>query len=249
MGLNRLRDEFDIQPLAVYTGDFLPLCKRYDVIGYEHENLPVGAKWNAGLREALKHDWDYLMTMGSDDLMSNELFRQFEFHDEAFGITQCGGLDVRTGEKRIFTNTYVIGLGRCIRRDVIERFADMVTVRFRVAASGPEFKCSPRRDVVMTRHYAERLGSIASIIGSEQCVPKLWKDELNHGLDFSSEVLLVTNGIKQTKVLTNSILAVDLKSDVNIWPIDEYNPGTFDLDWLSQKESDAIRQLKQTDSN
>jgi len=119
MGLNRLRSEFNIQPLAVYTGDFAPLCKRYDVIGLEYKNQPLGEKFNAGLREALKRKWDYLMTIGSDDLIANELLRMYHWDSEAFGITRCGMLDLRTGRKKVFNNSYPIGLGRCVRRDVL----------------------------------------------------------------------------------------------------------------------------------
>ena len=248
-GLNRLREEFDIQPLAVYTGDFAELCKRYDVIGLEFKNEPLGEKWNAGLTEALKHKWDYLMTIGSDDLLANELLRQYSWTEESFGITECGVLDLRTGEKRIFKNNYVLGVGRCIRRDVIDGLEDMVTIRYRKSAVGLDFKCTARHEVVMARKFAERLSGVADIIHEHSLDIKLWPDNFNRGLDHASECLLLRNGIRQTKVLTTSILAVDLKSDVNIWPIEQYERGTFELNWISQGEQDAIRQFTEVHKN
>jgi hypothetical protein len=248
MGLERLRGEFDITPLAVYTGDFKPLLKKYDVIGVEHANLPLGKKWNAGLTEALKLPWDYLMTMGSDDLIANELLRLYKWEDEAFGLTRCGILDVRTGEKRIFNNVYPIGLARCIRRDVVERLGDMVTIRYKVSAVGTDFTCTARREVTMTRNNACKLHRVADIIQEHSPEQKLWPDSLNRGLDHGSEMILHKNGIRQTKVLTDSILAVDLKSETNIWPIETYDKEDFEMGFISEGERDAIRRLEQTDS-
>jgi len=249
MGLNRLRDEFNIQPLAVYTGDFASLCKRYDVIGREYENLPLGRKWNAGLTEALKLKWDYLMTIGSDDLIANELLRTYTWTDESFGITRCGVMDLRTQEKRIFSNGYPIGLGRCIRRDVIDRLEDMVTIRYKRSASGDDFTIVARREVMMCRKFANQRSEVAEIVQEHNLPIKLWPDNFNRGLDHGSDCLLLRNGIRQTKILTNSILAVDLKTDTNIWPIETYDRGDFELTWLSEGEHNAIRRITESYTN
>lgn len=241
MGLDRLRGEFDMDVIAMYSGEFEALCRKHDVLGVKYQNLPLSDKWNAGIRHALTLKWDYLMTLGSDNLLANELLRLYEWQDEAFGITEIGGLDVRTGEKRIFRNGYVIGAGRCIRRDVVERFADMVTVKFKESGVGDD--CwSAKHTRKVTRYYAKQLP--CDIIEEHSEGSKLWADGINQGLDFSSEVMMVTNGIRQKKVLTKSVLAVDLKSETNIWPIESYEKGDFELPWISQDEHDAIRRLK-----
>jgi hypothetical protein len=79
---------------------------------------------------------------------------------------------------------------------------------------------------------------------------RLWPDNIDRGLDFSSEVYLNRNGITVKKILTDSILAVDLKSDVNIWSFDtNYDAGEFELDWISTKEKNAIRRFKTPDND
>jgi len=233
--------------LAVHSGDDA-LCKKYDVIGYKHRNLPLGEKWNAGLRRALKLKWDYLLTIGSDDLISNELLRGYPWGEEAFGLNRCGIMDVRTGEKAIFENSYAIGCGRAIRRDVIERMADRVIIKYRDAQSGPYGSPVPGKEITITRHFWQRLTG-TELIREVHEKPRLWGDDLNCGLDYSSDCLLNANGVIQKIHLSDKILALDLKSDVNIWPFTHYEKKDFTIDWLSKEEEDAIRRFRQADND
>ncbi|MDE1971409.1 MAG: hypothetical protein KGI50_07590, partial [Patescibacteria group bacterium] len=52
----------------------IPLCKTYGIDFVEHENEPLGKKKNFGLDEAMKREWDYLIELGSDDLILNDIF-------------------------------------------------------------------------------------------------------------------------------------------------------------------------------
>lgn len=246
-GLCRNREEFNIRVLAVHSGGFGDLCREYDVIPFEHRNLPLGEKWNAGLREALKYKWDYLLTIGSDDLLSNELLRMYSWQDEAAGINRCGILDVATERKAIFENSYVIGCGRIIRRDVIERMGDMVTVKYRECLVGPNFSTIPGKEVTISRHFWSRVKGVTDLVNEKRGVPELWMNDINHGLDYSSDCLLAANGVLQKTYLSDKILALDLKSDTNIWPFDHYTEKEFEIDWLSNEEEDAIRRLRSAD--
>lgn len=72
MGIDRLRGEegFKIEALAVISeNSMIPLCEKYGVHYVMAENKPVGRKKNIGLQEAKKFDFDYLMELGSDDLV------------------------------------------------------------------------------------------------------------------------------------------------------------------------------------
>jgi hypothetical protein len=229
--------------LAVHSGGFEDLCRLYDVIAVEHRNLPLGEKWNFGLKEALKYKWDYLLTLGSDDLLSGELLRTYTFEDEAAGLNRCGILDTLTGETAIFDNSYAIGCGRVIRRDVIERMGDMVTVKYRDCHVGPFGVITPGKKITISRHFLNRIGQ-AEIISEEKTTPKLWGDDLNQGLDYSSDCLLTANGVIQKIYPSDKILALDLKSGVNIWPFEHYTKKDFTIDWLSKEEEDAIRRLR-----
>src|SRR5690348_6599448 len=76
VGLNRLKTHpcFDIDILAVISEEsMIPLCEKYGVKWVMSENRPLGRKKNNGLQEARKFEFDYLMEIGSDDLVLNEL--------------------------------------------------------------------------------------------------------------------------------------------------------------------------------
>lgn len=245
LGLRRLRKRYDIQPLAVYTGDFADLCRKYDVIGVEYQNEPLGEKWNAGLTAALRYEWDYLMTIGSDDLISEELMELYGWTEEAFGINRCYVYDLPTGRSAIFENTYPIGLARCIRRDVVEDLAYKVQVRFTQSVSGPDGSFAVRRESYVGRALAERMRFVTEVIGTHEEPPRLWKDSLNRGLDYSSDLILRNHGVNQTLYESDKPMATDLKSSVNIWPFEHYREVTEDaLYFISNEERDAIRRLR-----
>jgi hypothetical protein len=246
-GLCRLREEIDLTALAVHSGGYEDLCQKYDVIPVEHRNLPLGEKWNFGLMEALKYDWDYLLTLGSDDLLSGELLKLYTWQDEAAGINRCGIFDTLTGKTAIFENSYAIGCGRVIRRDVIERMGDMVTVKYRDCHVGAFGTIIPGKQITISRYFMDRIQGQMQIISEQKTTPKLWGDDLNQGLDFSSDCLLNANGVIQKIYLSDKILALDLKSGVNIWPFDHYTRKEFTIDWLSKDEEDAIRRLRPED--
>ena len=248
-GLNRLRQEFDITVLGVHSGGFPELCRGYDVIPYEYKNLPLGEKWNAGLREALRYDWDYLLTIGSDDLLSNELLRLYTWSEEAFGINRCGVIDLTTGRQAIFENNYVIGAGRVIRRDVIERMGDQVVVKYNECQSGPNGVTVPGKEITISRHFWDRVRGSTTLVREIRGEPRLWANDLNQSLDYSSDCLLNANGVIQKIYLSDKILAIDLKSDINIWPFDHFTQKEFTVDWLSKEEEDAIREFRSSNTD
>src|SRR5690348_12187746 len=67
---------FDIDIFAVVSGvDSEAVCRSYGINHLEHENQPLGKKWNAGMQKLLSEnvEFDYAMIMGDDDIMSNAL--------------------------------------------------------------------------------------------------------------------------------------------------------------------------------
>jgi len=71
-GLRRLQDKFDIVPLIVGSEGEASrsLCSGFWYI--EHDNKPLGLKYNAGMLAAQKLNPDYVMGMGSDDFISDD---------------------------------------------------------------------------------------------------------------------------------------------------------------------------------
>jgi hypothetical protein len=109
MGLNRLKKsgKFEVQFLAVISEEsMIPLCEKYGVEWVMHENLPLGRKKNFGLREALKRDFDYLVELGSDDLIKDELLELYRPHFEKrvsmIGMTSFAFIDSKTGRSKLY---------------------------------------------------------------------------------------------------------------------------------------------------
>src|SRR5688572_25004201 len=103
MGLNRLRQhpDFDIQVLAVASEpEMLPLCEKYNVHVVTHTNLPLGKKKNFGLQAARSFKFDYLLEIGSDTLVLNELLDKYKKDfigvHHFFGIGDCAFIDSET---------------------------------------------------------------------------------------------------------------------------------------------------------
>lgn len=128
VGLERLRQhpDFDINVLAVISEEsMVPLCIRYNIDFVFHVNQPLGMKKNFGLQAAAKYDFDYLMEIGSDDLILNELldsYKPFIAKGELFfGIRDAAYIDSEGGycNRLISQSTY--GAGRMIHRSLLEK--------------------------------------------------------------------------------------------------------------------------------
>jgi len=126
-GLNRLRThpDFDIQVLAVLSEEEMkPLCAKYHVNYVECENSPLGRKKNYGLSFAKNHTFDYLMEIGSDDLILNELLDSYKPFIESgvkfFGIRDAAYIDSEGGYCNRLQSNSTYGAGRMIHRSLLE---------------------------------------------------------------------------------------------------------------------------------
>jgi hypothetical protein len=127
MGVDRLRKSglFPIQAFAVISEEsMIPLCEKYDVRWVMHENEPLGRKKNFGLSEAMKLDWDYLIEIGSDNLIKTELLKtyaQFFGNTELFGCNNLAFIDSYDLDCRFYESKTHFGAGRCFSRSVFEK--------------------------------------------------------------------------------------------------------------------------------
>jgi hypothetical protein len=126
-GINRLREhpDFDIQVLAVASEpEMLPLCEKYNVHVVTHDNLPLGRKKNFGLQAAKSFDFDYLMEIGSDTLVLNELLDEYKnligVH-HFFGIGDAAFIDSESQSCRRVKGASTYGGGRMISREALEK--------------------------------------------------------------------------------------------------------------------------------
>lgn len=101
----------------------------YKVI--EVENFPVGNKMNLGMQEALKYEWDYLMEMGSNNLLSNMYIRAFaaacKEGFKCFGSGKFYAIQENKSKVHIFhikgRGTFG-GVGRGFKREILESVTD-----------------------------------------------------------------------------------------------------------------------------
>lgn len=141
-GLNRLKDEFDIVTLSIGSEGKLSknLCKEYKINYLEFNNKPLGAKFNAGMSIMKTFRPDYVMVMGSDDLISDKTFKTiYEYCLNGYdmiGFTDLWFYDLIT-KKLVYWPGYgnrgtkadsarkgeAIGLGRTLSAKILDKLS------------------------------------------------------------------------------------------------------------------------------
>lgn len=89
-------------------------------------NDGIGRKMNTGLAFASMFAWDWLITLGSDDLMRPEIFASANYMAaegfKFFGTNDCILYDWRTGEaKQHNSAAQIIGAGRFVHRSLVAK--------------------------------------------------------------------------------------------------------------------------------
>ena len=257
VGLNRIKTRFGYEALVVISEEsMIPLCDKYGIKWTFYKNEPLGEKKNHGLNEAMKLEWDYLLEIGSDDLIKDELielyqplFGKFDY----FGTKDAIIIDSETGRCNRLKSDTTYGLGRCISRKVIEKHCygveilakEHIVTRGRSTAKG-----SYGFFTVPMAEELEKLGRL-EIVGKPRY--RLWKDEINRGLDNNSDYFLMTQGIGHKAVKTNEPLTIDIKGKDNIWKFDPKIGSVYDLNealrGLSNDEQSMIFNLWKRNKN
>jgi hypothetical protein len=132
----RLKESENIDVLCVVSEQWAKIeAVKHGFKYVEVSNDDLGNKMNVGVQYALKFKWDYLMNMGSDDLVSERMFRLYEQYTikerPMFGLTKLVFFDSKEKSAKSVNYGCMIGAGRCIRRDVLKRHAmtgDKVTM-------------------------------------------------------------------------------------------------------------------------
>ena len=138
-GLDRvqsiLKEEgIDSEVLVVSSEDYhTENAKKRGYHVIQVENFPVGNKFNLGMIEALKHDWNYLMEMGSNNLLSNLYVRSFaaacKENLAIFGSAKFYALQRDKKHVCIFNVKLpggFGGVGRGFRRDTLEAIENKI---------------------------------------------------------------------------------------------------------------------------
>jgi len=117
---------FQIIPFFIVSeGWAAQLLNKHKFAYIYHQNQPLGAKKNAGIRYAIDNiEFDYILEIGSDDLISGQWLDIAEPY-LLEGVKQLHPsnvyfTDVRTGKAAEWTSAKIIGLGRFISRAAIK---------------------------------------------------------------------------------------------------------------------------------
>lgn len=226
MGIDRLRrsGRFPIKALAVISEEsMILLCKKYDIGWTFYKNDPLGEKKNHGLVEAMKLEWDYLIELGSDDLLFNgilDLYAPYFGVQDMFGMKATYYINSETGDCRELKTDTSFGMGRAIRRQVIEKCCWGIKVEALKTFMCPGRSAKKGETTFVTPKQAEQMEvqGFAKILGEPTY--KLWHDGKTRGMDNNSEYFLMMQGIGHYGI-TSEPMGVDIKGKENIWP---YNP-------------------------
>ena len=128
--LRELKKDINLDVLCVVSEQWAKLAAfEYGFKYVEASNDNLGAKMNIGVKESLKYKYDYLMNMGSDDIITKELFKIYDPHfkkgSDFFGGTRVTFIDSISRDCKQFDYKVMIGAGRCIKRSLIENVGQM----------------------------------------------------------------------------------------------------------------------------
>lgn len=123
--LKRLKKDYDIDVLCVVSEQWAKIeAIKHGFKQVYVSNDDLGHKMNVGVREALDYRFDYLMNLGSDDLITKDLFKLYEpfIKDKypMFGCRKVTFIDSESKEVKEKDYKCMIGAGRMIRRDVLK---------------------------------------------------------------------------------------------------------------------------------
>ena len=103
-----------------------PICEEFGIEWVVAPNDYLGRKWNAGLSEAMKSEWQYLLIMGDDDLLHKEVWGYYtpliDRGEKYFGFNQYYIHEIATGSTQLVKLTKwnkLVGCGRMIARECL----------------------------------------------------------------------------------------------------------------------------------
>lgn len=223
-GLKRLmaynRKKYKIEVLIIESDkQDLKLAKDYGFATVYAENKPLGKKHNKGLEVALQDfRFDYLMQMGSDDLLANWVLdaylTEIKKGVDIVGMNGLAVVDSRTKESKTFNYRKMIGAGRMFRRGFLQmasiKFPHVSTKRFIDKHLGVVKENTEVLLPVMKTH-----AHLDPKPGGQITI-NLWDNEINAGLDGNSRRKVDFLDPTEKLFTFDNPGLVDIKSDVNL---------------------------------
>lgn len=124
LGIERLRENFNIKTMAIVSDpENKKLAEEHSDFVVETTNEPLGRKMNTGMAEAVKQEFELLMQLGSDNLISNAgMMKNVDMFCKGnlfFGHNRILFYDsvTKKAKQKFYGN--VFGAGRCIARPIL----------------------------------------------------------------------------------------------------------------------------------
>lgn len=220
---------------AVVSEDWAEeLCKKYGADFVRTSNTPLGKKFNTGLEAALKKDFDYLFTIGSDNLINPKLLDIYKYYMEKgtglIGIDKCYFVQNEEA-KHVDYQQQIIGACRMISKDALKT-AKQVKVRFTQSVASVIYGY-PTEEKYIPVHRAidgDRSG-VLEIIGESEI--RLWEPEKEKALDGNSNMKLIRDHVSNKCIDTGKYpYVIDLKGEENIWKYGDVEGEPADYNYV-----------------
>lgn len=211
------------------------------------DNAPLGRKKNTGIHEALKLPWDYLMELGSDDLVHDTLMDAYlplmQQGVDFFGVRRVMFYDTISSKVAQWKNDYPIGAARMIKRSVFDGIKSKVRIEITKHFANQHMLGVPGRQLTVSSLMATDLigAKVAELL--QTLPPALWNDEQMAGMDTNSMNTICSNGFKITTVESEYWQVLDLKSEQNINTFDWFETIDYDVLQHYTNEAEMIRRL------
>lgn len=233
--------KYKIKAVAVVSEHWAKkMCTQYDVKWVYADNEPLGAKLNAGLDYCMGFPFDYLMTLGSDDLIDDKLLDLYEPYFkqglELFGTDKICFVQGKKAKIVSYSLT-IAGAGRMIKREALERICmNNVKVEY-LCGLGDENNSYMAGDTQWIKKYiAVRLERKKIVRILTPTMTNLWQDERQNALSHNSNMKLITGGASNKCMDISEPLIVDIKSEVNIWGYDYIEGKDIDINTINIPE-------------
>lgn len=244
MGIERLKKSFDVKVMAICSdSENLELAKKYADYITEFPNEPIGKKMNVGLVNAVEKDFDVLMQLGSDDLITDnavsKLQKYYKSGVKFFGLNNVAMVDSVNKQAGQMQFPNVFGSGRCIAKEVLLQFVKGKKIRMKQSIAGAAYNYGKGQIVDLpfatAKKWVER--GLAEEIESVSMDNLFWPDAVNSGLDVRSEIRLEEIGLVCLPVMYDDPQLIAVKSHYNIWKYDTFKLNQYPMEKIKEKIS------------
>lgn len=206
------------------------LAKKYSFKYCEHENI-LGAKLNYGLSVAMKSEWDYILQIGSDDIIHEDVFELYQNQTgDIFGFDRCYMTNGTETKLFDYKGEAILGAGRMISRRAIENTAACIRVKPLTQLTNKDLSYPKNRVVSVPKNIALSWIESGHAIKSDQKDDiLLWNPTAMRGMDSYSQKILSAHGFEFNVIHTERVLVCDIKSEVNIFSYEEIQGESVEL--------------------